>query len=290
MNLTEFREAAQELDRSTLRPASLDIRSLALRRVLGALRGPADVRDVTPEHVDAAIGRLFSEGLSRTTVCNYVGHCAHLFRRIFRDADNPFEAKALTAIPRRKREALHAIRKKAFDDEEVEQILASDSPEWFRAAVLLAWTTGLRCCEMFRSRRHQKPGLRWSAIDRRRMCIEVVGSKSVDREVPLLPAVLEALDRQRGQGAPMVFWQDGEAVDDETAARLLRKHRTRDGVMWHALRHRYALNLVRSGSPITTVRDLMGHSSIEQTEVYLQADRTVSEESVAAVARAFASV
>ena len=36
------------------------------------------------------------------------------------------------------------------------------------------------------------------------------------------------------------------------------------------LRHAYAVNRLLGGVPLVTVKDLMGHTSIQTTEIYLQ--------------------
>jgi site-specific recombinase XerD len=51
--------------------------------------------------------------------------------------------------------------------------------------------------------------------------------------------------------------------------RLAKRARVAGRVHPHALRHRFAADLIAEGAPLTTVRDLLGHSSIATTSIYL---------------------
>jgi site-specific recombinase XerD len=52
--------------------------------------------------------------------------------------------------------------------------------------------------------------------------------------------------------------------------RLARKAGIEKRVHAHALRHAYAIELEREGAPLSTIRDLLGHSSAAVTDRYLR--------------------
>jgi integrase/recombinase XerD len=52
----------------------------------------------------------------------------------------------------------------------------------------------------------------------------------------------------------------------------------------HTLRHTKAMHLLQSGSPLVTVKDFLGHTDLQSTEVYVQADLETKSEALAAVA------
>jgi site-specific recombinase XerD len=51
--------------------------------------------------------------------------------------------------------------------------------------------------------------------------------------------------------------------------RLARKAGVERRVHAHGLRHAFAVDMVRSGTPLYVVRDALGHSSVATTQVYL---------------------
>ena len=52
---------------------------------------------------------------------------------------------------------------------------------------------------------------------------------------------------------------------------------------WHVLRHTFASQLVRSGTSINVVRDLLGHQDIKVTMRYLHASQHCHQDAVEAL-------
>jgi site-specific recombinase XerD len=74
-------------------------------------------------------------------------------------------------------------------------------------------------------------------------------------------------------GAPLFCSLAGKPMDQSYVShlvpRLARKAGIERRVHAHALRHAFAVDLVRSGAPLYVVRDALGHASIATTQVYL---------------------
>jgi site-specific recombinase XerD len=66
----------------------------------------------------------------------------------------------------------------------------------------------------------------------------------------------------------------GEEIDTSYVRHLLPRLARRAGiekrVHAHGLRHAYAVELEREGAPISSIRDLLGHSSAAVTDRYLR--------------------
>src|SRR4051794_9277806 len=66
----------------------------------------------------------------------------------------------------------------------------------------------------------------------------------------------------------------GSTIDASYIRHLLPRLARRAGITKrihaHALRHRFAIDLVEEGAPITTVRDLLGHCAVAVTDGYLR--------------------
>jgi integrase/recombinase XerD len=80
--------------------------------------------------------------------------------------------------------------------------------------------------------------------------------------------------RVRSRSAPLFCTLDGGAIEPSYVRHLLPRLARRAGiekrVHAHALRHAYAVDLEREGAPLSTIRDLLGHSSAATTDRYLR--------------------
>jgi site-specific recombinase XerD len=68
--------------------------------------------------------------------------------------------------------------------------------------------------------------------------------------------------------APVLYTLAGAPVDTSYVRHLLPRLARRAGIAKrvhaHGLRHRHAIDLVQEGAPLTTIRDLLGHSSADR--------------------------
>lgn len=73
-----------------------------------------------------------------------------------------------------------------------------------------------------------------------------------------------------------VIANDGKPISGQAIYDLLRKHCmsvTDTKVSPHAMRHFFATTLLRKGTDIMTVKDMLGHSSISTTQIYIDDDQ-----------------
>jgi len=162
---------------------------------------------------------------------------------------------------------------------EVEALLAKCSrraPTGKRNRALLAvyWRSGLRCQEGL--------DLAVKDIDFEAGTITVQRGKGQKlRRVgmdsgtsALIQQWLDARQRLRlGPSAPLFCTLRGDPVDPSYVRHLMKRLTRKAGIgkriHAHALRHRYAVDLVNEGATLTTVQALLGHSSAATTSVYL---------------------
>ncbi len=114
--------------------------------------------------------------------------------------------------------------------------------------------------------------------------LRVRGKGGRERLVPLLPAVLAALQRLLAQHpaaspeAPVFCGVRGARLDPAVAQRSLRTYRRLAGLPEHAtphaLRHSFATHLMAGGADLRAIQELLGHASLSTTQLYTLADET----------------
>jgi integrase len=129
--------------------------------------------------------------------------------------------------------------------------------------VILAINTGLRRGELW--------NLVWGDIDMKLKTLTVRGidaKSGQTRHVPLNIKAIEVLKTHRGKVTPMpkvpVF---GSAEFRKAFAGVLKDAKI-ENFRFHDARHTFASKLVTAGIPLNTVRELMGHGSLEMTLIY----------------------
>ena len=129
-------------------------------------------------------------------------------------------------------------------------------------AILLSINTGLRRGEVLK--------LRWTSIDFSRRLLTVEGPNTKDRQthhVPLNEEAVNTLRRWREQSEPGAHVFDVATGFQKGWVKLLKRARITH-FRWHDLRHHFASRLVQHGVPLNTVRDLLGHSSVQMSLRY----------------------
>ncbi len=114
----------------------------------------------------------------------------------------------------------------------------------------------------------------------RALCVVRKGKGDKDRAVPIPVALLPALrawiaDRTTGWLFPSTRSQTGH-LSARAFQKSIKLTAARAGISRHVtphkLRHSYATALLHSGADIIEVRDLLGHSSVATTQIYLHTE------------------
>lgn len=158
---------------------------------------------------------------------------------------------------------------------------ALDSPKetWLglrdSALLTLLYGTGLRISEALSICRHD--------IETAHDVLRVTGKGGKQRDVPLLPLVVQALDDYLAaqpfglRREDKIFRGRRGGVMTARQAQALLTHLRRavgldESVTPHALRHSFASHLLAGGGDLRTIQELLGHASLSSTQIYTQVD------------------
>ena len=142
------------------------------------------------------------------------------------------------------------------------QKLLSNCTDHLKPIVTVAVHTGMRKGELL--------GLQWDRVNFEQGIITLLDTKNNERrDIPMNETVKKTLEGIERKGENVFCSGDGETSGDvrrsfETALR-------RSGISdfrFHDLRHCFASNLVMEGVDIMTVKELMGHKTLDMTLRY----------------------
>ena len=135
---------------------------------------------------------------------------------------------------------------------------------WLVPAITLAVHTGLRQGELLR--------LRWEDVTAGGSKMSLWNTKSgKPRHIPLntdARAILATLPRE---GTLVLAWPWRKPISRITLYHAFRRAVRRAGVShctWHDLRHTFASHMVMAGVDLATVKELLGHETLEMTMRY----------------------
>ena len=139
-----------------------------------------------------------------------------------------------------------------------------------RIVLTLIYSAGLRGQEVI--------NLKISDVDCERMTIHIRQTKyKKDRIVPLSPTMAIGLKKYLSAENPHIWLFNGKEASGKYSVRglswIMRENLKKTSIIkelnLHSLRHSYATHLLEEGLNIVTLKDLLGHSEITTTMIYL---------------------
>jgi len=207
---------------------------------------------------------LFSVAKEKKASSTYFKHMVYGLRFFFRLYDREDRVIKLPTIKNDRKLPVVLSRR------ELKRLFTVPQRLKQRVLFALIYSAGLRVGEVC--------NLRISDIDSERMQIRVVKSKGkCDRYVILSPYILQGLRKYIKSSKPKSYLFNGKlkgeplsksAVQQSFRLAVKKAGITKD-VSVHSLRHTYATHLLEEGVDIVTIKELLGHATIETTMMYL---------------------
>ncbi|MEY4371429.1 MAG: Gordonia phage [Actinomycetota bacterium] len=240
---------------ASLRASGRAIRTIEVyRQTVAQLCAAMDPVEAKPADVEAWLAGM---NVAPKTLGQYLVRCRGFFRWMIREGyreSNPCEAidppKVAPSLPR------------PLPMEYLQRIWELASPKE-RAWIALGYFCGLRAGEAIRVAVEDivdGPALR------------VTGKGGRVRRVPLRPEVLEGLTVYGWPESGRFFPTANRKSASVAIGRLLREVGAPPIYTMHSLRHAYGTGLYRASRDIRLVQELMGHSSLNTTQMYVAFD------------------
>lgn len=160
---------------------------------------------------------------------------------------------------------------KIFSIEQVQKLLAIITNPKHRMMISLFYGSGVRMNEL--------RNIKLCDIDGKSFQIKVVGGKGKKDRFTLLPKhLLESLRDYYKQDKPKVYLFEGQKPGIPMHERSIQHFVQRYVMMIglggqdysaHTLRHSFATHLLDAGTDIHTIKELLGHSNLDTTMIYL---------------------
>lgn len=219
------------------------------------------VLDLDPDEVNQF---LYSIAKAKGASSTYFKHTVYGLRFFFRLYDMEDRVLKLPTISNDRK--LPTV----FSREELKRLFAAPQRLKHRVLLSLIYSAGLRVSEVC--------ALKITDIDSDRMQIKIRQSKgNKDRYVILSENILIGLRKYYKSNKPKVYLFNGKekgkplghGAVQQTFRLAMKKAKINKEASVHTLRHTYATHLLEDGVDIVTIKELLGHSNIETTMMYL---------------------
>jgi integrase/recombinase XerC len=220
---------------------------------------------------------MAGRGLARTTVARRVSALRSFYRFCGRTGRIDINDLSWLRAPRPPKSV-----PKPVSEEDARALLAAifrrRGDDWAKqrdfALLMMLYGSGLRISEALDLTRRDVPLGDW---------LRITGKGGKIREVPVLPAIAEAVAAyvgacpfDGGPDAPLFVSARGNAFGARAAQRLVESLRLELSlpayVTPHALRHAFATHLLRNGADLRAIQELLGHASLSTTQRYTNVD------------------
>jgi integrase len=228
------------------------------------------VNEISAFHLEKMKGELRREGLSLGSI----EHCLKLFRQIFNKAklwrlyegENPIKGvKIPNAQNGRIRFLSYEEARRLLDGLKKLSLQVHDM-------ALISLHTGMRAGEIFNIRNYD--------VDLENGIIDIPDSKNRQSRKAFMTEGVKAILRERAKGKPMEYVfkssKGGRVMEvSDSYARVVERLGFNEGIKdrrykitFHSLRHTFASWLALQGEALLTIKELLGHKSLEMTLRY----------------------
>ena len=218
---------------------------------------------------------MVDNGISNSSVNRKVSSLKSFYKFLLK-------IKQIDSSPLLKHKSLKTSKKIQipFSEKELDDVLNHIKyPDGFdgirdKLIIDLFYTTGVRRAELI--------NLKLQNVDLSKNTLKVLGKRNKERILPILPIISKQIDLYLSERAQLESIKENEyfflmlkgiKLNDSFVYRLINYYFSNVSEMVkkspHILRHTFATHMLNNGADLNSVKELLGHSSLASTQVYI---------------------
>ena len=229
-----------------------------------------DLPDANQQLIRNYLSQELMDGKTKVTCCRRIAGLRHFYNylvKIRAIKENPFLFVGAPKKEIRYPEALYLDQIETLVNKNKER--DDDLKYRDQAIIELLYASGVRVSELV--------NIKLSAIDLRNRTIRVFGKGRKERMVMFSKScqttLVEYLDHSDHQGNDYLFLNaQGNQLTTRGVEYILKEIQNKCGIQLglhpHLLRHTFATHLLEGGADLRVIQELLGHESINTTQVY----------------------
>ena len=173
------------------------------------------------------------------------------------------------------------LKKDILDEDEIRLLAQTHykgESEVIRRAFMFSLFAGVRFCDV--------KDLTFENVDSGNMEIVFVQSKVKKRskkseaDIPLNEMLLKLIGKPRTSVRERIFPLPSYAKCIRELKKWVEVAGIKKHITWHCARHSFASNILDKGASVATIAELLGHSSLQYTGMYIQAKRQRKKDAI----------
>ena len=232
-----------------------------------------NILKVEKEVINKYLKYLYERDLNKNSICRKLSSIRGLYNYLIKEeiiTDNP-----LNFVTNPKKEKYLPKFLNNSDTDKLFSICEDNTPIEQRDSLIieLLYATGLRVSELV--------NIKIKDIDTKERVIKVLGKGSKERIVIYNNHTSEALKKYLNNGyndfnkkntGYLILNKNGDKLSDRYIRNIIDKKIRKAGIKTkispHTLRHTFATDMLEQGADLVTVKELLGHESLNTTSIY----------------------